>query len=116
MPQCRPSQHRLSRSIRAEPTSRSRAELTFFRLRFAENCWRAAAIFRPRAQRTRTQQMGTPLKIATEADYLQAHLTAIPEESRGGNQTVHYIKRRVTSVLKKWIEYAAVPLWVSRPE
>jgi hypothetical protein len=70
---------------------------------------------RVRSERERNK-MGTTLKIATEADYLQAHLTAIPEESRGGNQTVHYIKRRVTSVLKKWIEYAAVPLWISRPE
>ena len=57
-----------------------------------------------------------PSKICTEADYLRAHLTAIARESRSTNQTVHYFKRRITSVLKRWIVYAVVPPWLSRTE
>ncbi len=47
--------------------------------------------------------MRTKLKICTEADYLQAHLTVIGGKSRGRNLTLHNVKQRVTSVLKKWI-------------
>ena len=47
--------------------------------------------------------MRTQLRIRTEADYLQAHLTVIEEESRGRNLTLRNVKQRVTSVLKKWI-------------
>jgi hypothetical protein len=41
--------------------------------------------------------------ICNETDYLQAHLTVIEGESRGRNPTLHNLKQRVTSVLKKWI-------------
>jgi hypothetical protein len=47
--------------------------------------------------------MRTQFKICTEADYLQAHLTFIGGESRGRNPTLHNVKQRATSVLKKWI-------------
>lgn len=43
------------------------------------------------------------LKICTETDYLQAHLTAIEGESRRRNPTWHNLKQRVTSVMKKWL-------------
>jgi len=42
------------------------------------------------------------MKICTEADYLQAHLTVIQGESRGRNPTLHNFKQRVRSVLKRW--------------
>lgn len=42
-------------------------------------------------------------KICAEEDYLQAHLTAIKGKSRDTNPTLHPVKQRVTSVLKKWI-------------
>jgi hypothetical protein len=45
----------------------------------------------------------TKLKICTEADYLQAHLTIIVGESRYWNPAFHNLKQRVTSILKKWI-------------
>ena len=50
--------------------------------------------------------MRTQLKICTEADYLQAHLTAIVGESRGRNPAFQNVKQRVTSILKKWIAAA----------
>jgi hypothetical protein len=45
------------------------------------------------------------LKICTEADYLQAHLTVIVGESRRRN-AFQNVKQRVTSILKKWIAAA----------
>jgi hypothetical protein len=43
----------------------------------------------------------TKLKICTEQDYLQAHLTAIARESRGRNPTtLRNAKQRIASVLK----------------
>ena len=47
--------------------------------------------------------MRTKLRICTEADYLQAHLTVIEGESRGRNLTLHNVRQCVASVLKKWI-------------
>jgi len=44
--------------------------------------------------------MKTQLKICTEADYLQAHLTVIQGESRGRKLTLHNVKR-ATSILMK---------------
>src|SRR5260370_7539934 len=49
------------------------------------------------------QPLRTKLKICTETDYLQAHLTVIEGKSRARNPTLHNLKQRVTSVLKKWI-------------
>jgi hypothetical protein len=46
------------------------------------------------------------LKICTEADYLQAHLTLIEGVSRGRYPTLQKAHQRVTSVLKKWISAA----------
>ena len=43
------------------------------------------------------------MKICTEADYLQAHLTVIAGESRGHQSTLYIVKQWVTSVLEKWI-------------
>lgn len=50
--------------------------------------------------------MRTQLRICTEADYLQAHLTVIVGESRRRNPAFHNLKQRVTSILKKWITAA----------
>jgi hypothetical protein len=50
--------------------------------------------------------MRTQLKICTETDYLQAHLTFVEGEFRGRNPTLHNVKQRVTSILKKWITAA----------
>ena len=47
--------------------------------------------------------MRTKLRICTEADYLQAHLTVIEGESRRRNPALHNVKQWVTSILKKWI-------------
>ena len=52
--------------------------------------------------------MRAQLKICTEADYLQAHLTVI--ETRGKSPTLHNVNQRVTSLLKKWILAANVNL------
>jgi hypothetical protein len=49
------------------------------------------------------QILRAQLKICTEADYLQAHLTVIEGESRDKNLSLHNVKQRVKSVLKKWI-------------
>jgi hypothetical protein len=49
------------------------------------------------------QPLRTQLKICTEADYLQAHLTVIEGESRRRDPAFHNVKQRVTSILKKWI-------------
>ena len=43
------------------------------------------------------------MKICTEADYLQAHLTVIEGESRRRDPAFYYFKQWVTSILKKWI-------------
>lgn len=43
------------------------------------------------------------LRICTEADYLQAHLTVLGGGSRGRNPAFLNLKQLVTSVLKKWI-------------
>jgi hypothetical protein len=45
----------------------------------------------------------TQLKICTEADYLQAHITAIAAESRHWDPALYNLKQWVTSILKKWI-------------
>ncbi|MDP9146650.1 MAG: hypothetical protein M3N22_03260 [Acidobacteriota bacterium] len=47
--------------------------------------------------------MRTQLKICTDADYLQAHLTLIDGEPRVRKTTWQDMKERVTSVLKRWI-------------
>ena len=54
--------------------------------------------------------MRTKLKICTEEDYLQVHLTIIEKESRGGIPTLHKVKQRITSVWNKlhvWITQAS---------
>jgi hypothetical protein len=54
--------------------------------------------------------MRTKLKICTEEDYLQAHLTIIEKESRGRIPTLHNVKQRITSVWNKlhvWITQAS---------
>ena len=43
------------------------------------------------------------MKICTEADYLQAHLTIIQGKSRGTYPTLQIVLQRVASRLKKWI-------------
>jgi hypothetical protein len=45
--------------------------------------------------------MRTQLKICTEADYLQAHLTVIQGESSGRKLTLHNVNQRATSILMK---------------
>lgn len=47
--------------------------------------------------------MRTQLRICTEADYLQAHLTVIEAESRNRGPAWRILEQRVASVLKKWI-------------
>jgi hypothetical protein len=46
------------------------------------------------------------MKICTEADYLQAHLTVIVRAPRHWNPALHKLKQRITSILKKWIAAA----------
>lgn len=41
------------------------------------------------------------LKISTEADYLQAHITVIAGAPLGGNSTLHSFKELVVSALKR---------------
>ena len=47
--------------------------------------------------------MRTQLKICTDADYLQAHLTVIEAESPDRSPAWRTLKQRVASVLKKWM-------------
>jgi hypothetical protein len=47
--------------------------------------------------------MRTKLKIRTETDYLQAHLTVIEGESRARNPTLYDLNQRVRSLLNEWI-------------
>jgi hypothetical protein len=47
------------------------------------------------------------LRICNEADYLQAHLTVIADESRRWNPAFYMLKKRITSLLKKWIGAAS---------
>ena len=47
--------------------------------------------------------MRTQLKICTEADYLQAHLTVIEAESRDRGPGWRTLEQRVAPVLKKWM-------------
>lgn len=54
--------------------------------------------------------MGTQLKICSEADYLQAHLTIIAERSDLRNPRSRNAKHRITSILKKWIKAAKAGL------
>jgi hypothetical protein len=54
--------------------------------------------------------MKTHLIICNEADYLQAHLTAIVSEPRRGNPVFHNFNRRIASLLKKWIMVANADL------
>jgi hypothetical protein len=49
------------------------------------------------------------LKICTEADYLQAHLTFIAGESGRRNPVFRNLKKWLRSVLKKWITLAKGP-------
>ena len=49
------------------------------------------------------------MRICTEADYLQAHLTVIEGESRGMNPIVRTVKQRAFSMLEKWIFSNARP-------
>ena len=54
--------------------------------------------------------MRTQLKICTEADYLQAHLTVIDGEFRGRSPALRILKQHVTSVVKKWMFEATANL------
>ena len=54
--------------------------------------------------------MKTQLKICSEADYLQAHLTFIVSKPRPVNPVFHDFKERVASLLKKWITAANADL------
>jgi hypothetical protein len=49
------------------------------------------------------------VKICTEADYLQAHLTFIAGESGRRNPAFHNLKKCLTSIMKKWIIAAKGP-------
>ena len=49
------------------------------------------------------------MKICTEADYLQAHLTFIAGESGRRNPAFRNLKKWLRSVLKKWITVAKGP-------
>jgi hypothetical protein len=44
------------------------------------------------------------LKICTEHDYLQAHLTTIYKESRAANSTLRIIKESVVSALMTLVD------------
>jgi hypothetical protein len=46
---------------------------------------------------------GTKMKICTEADYLQAHLTVIVGGLHERHTALHNFKQRLASILKKWI-------------
>src|SRR5437764_15393983 len=60
--------------------------------------------FNPRASFPLPEQpLRAKLKICTEADYLQAHLTVIEGESRRRDPAFYYLRQRVTSILKKLI-------------
>jgi len=72
---------------------------------FAKSCFSPKASFP-----LQDQPLRTTLKICTEADYLQAHLTVIVGESRHWNPAFHNLKQRVTSILKKWIAAAKADL------
>jgi len=50
--------------------------------------------------------MRMQLKICTETDYLQAHLTVLVEDFRRGNPAFHNLKQWAMSILKKWIRAA----------
>lgn len=58
----------------------------------------------------------TPLRICTEADYLQAHLTFIRGETRAGGRTLRDAKQRVVSLLKELIYEGNVQLSKPRVE
>ena len=51
--------------------------------------------------------MRSQARICTEADYLRAHLTVIAEETQGNTPAFHNLKRRITSILKRWIPIQA---------
>jgi hypothetical protein len=70
-------------------------------LLFAKNCFGSKASFPLEEQPRRAK-----LKICTEADFLQAHLTFIAGESGCRNPAFHNLKKWLTSVLKKWIPAA----------
>jgi len=63
--------------------------------------------FSPRQVPLQEQPLRTKLKICTETDYLQAHLTTIVGESRHWNPAFYNLKQWVTSILKKWIGAAS---------
>jgi hypothetical protein len=66
--------------------------------------WKERCPLSPRAGfLLQEQPVRTKLKICTEEDYLQAHVTVIEREFRGRNRTLHNVRQRVTSVLKEWI-------------
>jgi hypothetical protein len=48
----------------------------------------------------------TQLKICTETDYLQAHLTVLVGDFRRENPAFHNLKQWAMSILKKWIRAA----------
>jgi hypothetical protein len=54
--------------------------------------------------------MKTHLTICNEADYLQAHVTAIVSVPRRGHPVFHDLSWRITSLLKKWIMVANADL------
>jgi hypothetical protein len=54
--------------------------------------------------------MKTQSRICNEADYLQAHLTAIVSEPRRGSPVFHSLNQRIVSLLKKWIMVANADL------
>ena len=54
--------------------------------------------------------MRTPLKICTEADYLQAHVTVIGGETGDRSPALRILKQHLTSVVKKWMFEATANL------
>jgi len=89
---CRQVQHRQSQSVGTEAG-------VFFQRKIVVR----EKLFWPGASfPLQEQPLRTKLKICTEADYLQAHLTFIVRESRHWNPALRSLKQRVTSILKKW--------------
>jgi hypothetical protein len=51
--------------------------------------------------------MKTHLVIYDEADYLQAHMTVIVSETRGGSPILQEFKKQVRWMWRKWVVTAA---------
>jgi hypothetical protein len=49
------------------------------------------------------QPMNTKLQIYTEADYLRAHMTAIPGEFRRRPTPLDNLKHQLSTILKRWL-------------